>query len=783
MKVGIILTNLYPGKIGGAEQYVRNVIHEMSFLNELSVYVFTNSVAFSTFYNEGCIEIIEIKDLEDRDTQLLFWIDYKCIDIMFCPLFFIAPEKCPIPAVASILDVQHEFFPQYFSKKVLSEIRKSTANTLAQADGIITISEFSKKTIVEKYNVEESKIEVTYLNSDSVFDSPIEEKRKEEIKKRIGAEYIFYPANTWPHKNHLNLLKAYSILKKQYRTELKLVFTGDSKQRKKEIDDYIIMNDLEEDIIYLGYIPQEDMPYVFANATIMAFPSVFEGFGIPLVEAMKAKVAVACSKCGSIPEVAGNAALYFDAYNPEDIAEKLHQLETDVQLRSELTQKGEKVARQYSWKKCSEETVHYLERVLSINGKERVEKYEQFPLVSIITPSYNQGEFIRHTIDSVLNQDYPNIEYWVIDGGSTDDTVEILTSYGDKIHWVSEQDKGQADAVNKGIRRANGKIIGWLNSDDTYLEGAVSKIVSYLKEHPQTDVVYGEGYYTDKDGNVTERYLTEKFNWNRLAEICIICQPTAFFTKDIVEQAGMLDVEHQLSMDYELWMRMGKIGKIDYIPDYIATSRMYEENKTLSRRKEVYEETCRAVKKHYGYVPISWIDGYADYIAEGTRGWKFHWNDIRLFIRFNYTKPKYCFRGLITMLRSRSGSILNIRHSSAQFTGQYPDKWLSRQFIKVFQLNGKENTIFLAGNHNWPLKKELKIRVLLDGKEIDRFIVSDLGDFTRVTVIPKQKQHAGTHELKLVMNKTFCPARLAQTTDERELSFLLNDIVMEERNA
>ncbi len=98
------------------------------------------------------------------------------------------------------------------------------------------------------------------------------------------------------------------------------MFTGDSKQRKKEIDDYIIMNDLEEDIIYLGYIPQEDMPYVFANATIMAFPSVFEGFGIPLVEAMKAKVAVACSKCGSIPEVAGNAALYFDAYNPEDIA-------------------------------------------------------------------------------------------------------------------------------------------------------------------------------------------------------------------------------------------------------------------------------------------------------------------------------------------------------------------------------------------------------------------------------------------------------------------------------
>ncbi len=783
MKVGINLTNLYPGKIGGAEQYVRNIIHEMSSMEELFVYVFTNCTAFSTFCNEGCVEIIKMEDLEDRDTQLSFWIDYKNIDIMFCPLFFISPEKCPIPAVASILDVQHEFFPQYFSKKVLREIRKSTASTLKQANGIITISEYSKRTIVEKYNVPVEKIEVTYLNSDSVFDKTLEEKKKDEIKKRIGAEYIFYPANTWPHKNHLNLLKAYSILKNQYQTKLKLVFTGDSKQRKKEIDDYIAGNHLEDDIIYLGYIPQEDMPYIFACATIMAFPSVFEGFGIPLVEAMKARVAVACSKCGSIPEVANDAALYFDAYNPRDIAEKLHRLEIDVQLRDELIQKGKKVAGQYSWKKCAEKTVHYLEQILNVNAKEEINKYDEFPLVSIITPSYNQGEFIKNTVDSVLNQDYPNIEYWVMDGGSTDNTVEILKGYGDKIHWVSERDKGQADAVNKGIKRAKGKIIGWLNSDDTYLEGAVSNIVSYLREHPNTDVVYGEGYYTDKAGNITERYLTEKYNWSRLAEMCIICQPTAFFTKEIVERVGMLDIEHQLSMDYELWMRMGKIGKIDYIPDYIATSRMYEENKTLSRRKEVYEETCRAVKKHYGYVPISWIDGYADYIAEGTRGWKFHWNDVGLFIKFNYNKPGYCWNGLRTMLRSRSGRILNIRRTSEQFTEQYPDKWVSKEFIREFQLNGKENIILLVGNHNWPLKKDLKVRVLLDGKEIDRLLVSDLGEFTREILIPKQKQHAGMHELKLVMNKTFCPARLAQTTDQRELSFLLNDIVMEERNA
>lgn len=778
MKVGIILTNLYPGKIGGAEQYVRNTIHEMSNMEGLSVYVFTNNTAYSTFFNEGCVEIIKIEDSEDRDTQLLFWIDYKNIDIMFCPLFFIAPENCPIPSVASILDVQHEFFPQYFSRHTLADIRKSTAKTLAHADGIITISEYSKQTIIDKYKVPTAKIAVTYLNSDGVFDLPIEEEKKKELKKAIGEDYIFYPANTWPHKNHLNLLKAYSILKERYQTKLKLVFTGDSKQRKKDIDKYIVDNNLDEDITYLGYLPQEDMPYIFSNATVMAFPSVFEGFGIPLVEAMKAKVAIACSECGSIPEIAGEAALYFDAYNPEDIAEKIHQLETNPELRADLIQKGEAVAKNYSWKKCAEETVCYLRKILKENAKKRVDRYDEFPLVSIVTPSYNQGEFIRATIDSVLNQDYPNIEYLVMDGGSTDNTVEILKSYGDRIQWVSEKDKGQADAVNKGIKRAKGQIIGWLNSDDTYLDGAVTKMVDYLKKHPDTDMVYGEGYYTDKDGNITERYLTEKYNRKRLAEMCIICQPTAFFTKEIVEKVGMLDVEHQLSMDYELWLRMAKTGKIAYIPDYIATSRMYEENKTLSRRKEVYEETCKAVKKHYGYVPISWIDGYADYLAEGTRGWKFHWNDIRLFVRFNFTNPRYCWSGLKSVFRSRCVGILKSRAVS-KFSEQYPDKWVSKEYIQKVRLDGKKNVIKISGIHNWPIKGKLEIIVLLDNKKIHKITIDELGAFTKKIHIPKRERHAGEHELKLVMNKTFCPSRIAKSADQRELSFILDDIVLE----
>ena len=117
------------------------------------------------------------------------------------------------------------------------------------------------------------------------------------------------------------------------------------------------------------------------------------------------------------------------------------------------------------------------------------------PTVSIVTPSFNQGRFIRETIESVLSQDYPAIEYMVIDGGSTDETVSILKSYGNRIFWISEPDSGQSDAINKGWKRATGEILTWLNSDDVYLPGAIAKAADYLQRHPNVGVVYGDAFH------------------------------------------------------------------------------------------------------------------------------------------------------------------------------------------------------------------------------------------------------------------------------------------------
>jgi glycosyltransferase involved in cell wall biosynthesis len=180
------------------------------------------------------------------------------------------------------------------------------------------------------------------------------------------------------------------------------------------------------------------------------------------------------------------------------------------------------------------------------------------PLVSIITPSLNQGRFIRKTIESVLSQDYPRLEHLVMDGGSTDETLDILRSYGDRITWRSGPDGGQAAAVNSGVRLAKGEILGWLNSDDTYQPGAVTAAVEHLIAHPETAVVYGNAYFIDEHNVVFGAHPTEDFDLNRLAETTLICQPTAFIRRSAIEAVGMLDTTLHYCMDYDLFIRLGR---------------------------------------------------------------------------------------------------------------------------------------------------------------------------------------------------------------------------------
>lgn len=236
--------------------------------------------------------------------------------------------------------------------------------------------------------------------------------------------------------------------------------------------------------------------------------------------------------------------------------------------------------------------------------------------ITVVTPSYNQGKYIKRTIESVLTQGIEDLEYIVMDGGSTDETVDILKTYGDRIIWKSEKDKGQTDAVNKGIRMASGDIIGWLNSDDIYYPGAIAKVMEVFEKHPEINVVYGNANHIREDDSFIEEYYTEDFNYERLKDICFICQPSLFFRKEMVDKYGYLDDRLQYCMDYDYWLRLGKGEKFYRLNELIAGSRLYDDNKTLGARRKVHEEMLTMQEKNLGKASEKWIYNLAHVIVD-----------------------------------------------------------------------------------------------------------------------------------------------------------------------
>jgi len=220
------------------------------------------------------------------------------------------------------------------------------------------------------------------------------------------------------------------------------------------------------------------------------------------------------------------------------------------------------------------------------------------PLVSIVTPSFNQARYIEATIQSVLSQDYPRIEYLIVDGGSTDGTVEIIKQYEGRLAWwVSEKDQGQTDAINKGFGRARGQILAWLNSDDTYEPGTVSAAVKYLLDHPDVGMVYGDCNFINDDGRVIGKFGSAQTDYRLLRRGYVhIPQQTMFFRAEWWKHLGPLDPSFYFAMDYDLWTRLAAHTELKYVPQTWANFRLHTTGKTIAADDRCWPEMIRV---HY----------------------------------------------------------------------------------------------------------------------------------------------------------------------------------------
>ena len=223
------------------------------------------------------------------------------------------------------------------------------------------------------------------------------------------------------------------------------------------------------------------------------------------------------------------------------------------------------------------------------------------PLVSVITPSYNQGQFLEHTILSVLNQDYANIEYLVIDGGSTDNSLEIIRRYADRLkYWESEPDRGQAHAINKGLKRAKGEVLSWLNSDDVLFPETVSLAVATFLQHDDIDVVYGRLIRIGPDGKPVPTPTLPKdrveFTRHNVIGECVVNQPGAVWRQRIMKQTGYLNEKLNYALDYEYWVRMILAGgKFKKLPNPVAQFRLSSGSKTVGQTSNMAREHLKVI--------------------------------------------------------------------------------------------------------------------------------------------------------------------------------------------
>lgn len=295
----------------------------------------------------------------------------------------------------------------------------------------------------------------------------------------------------------------------------------------------------------------------------------------------------------------------------------------------------------------------------------------KLPLVSIITPSYNQAEYLEQTIQSVLSQDYPNLEYLIVDGGSTDGSLDIIKKYQNQlVWWTSERDKGQADGINKGLERSRGEFVAWLNSDDLYHSGTILAAVRALQNNPDCNLVFGNVAAIDSSGATTNLMKYGDWGIEDLLHFEIIGQPAVFMRRAALERTGYLDLSFHLLLDHQLWLRIGAVGGMRHIDQVWASARFHPTAKNVARAEAFGEEAYRIVAWMGNYPPLKscyldqkqkiWAGAHrmnARYLLDGG----FPGKAFSAYMKSLFSYPSIALKETHRILYAAVSSIINIQ--------------------------------------------------------------------------------------------------------------------------
>jgi glycosyltransferase involved in cell wall biosynthesis len=386
MKVGISAIGFLPGKMGGTETYVRNLLHWLQLIDRDNAY----AIICDTPANAGAFPLVnpafEVK-CYDNVKPSLGWLvrgvlkntlkvdifkqalDRLKLDVIHYPFTVLSPRGLRMPTVLTFWDMQHEFYPEFFAPDELQKRNASYRISAELATRIIVSAEFTKSCLVERYEADSEKIDVVYTGYGPEYRPVDDAAALKAVRAKYGLDrpFLYYPAATWPHKNHKVLLAALKILKDRNAFDGTLVLTGIAKEGQDEIVGEIDRLGLSETVRLLGYLPCEELPYLYNLSRALVFPSLFEGFGIPLVEAMACGCPVVCSNTTSLPEVAGDAGVMFDPKSAEDMAEKISSVWGDRGLRQEMRAKGLERVKLFSWENTARQTLDVYRK--TVNGR------------------------------------------------------------------------------------------------------------------------------------------------------------------------------------------------------------------------------------------------------------------------------------------------------------------------------------------------------------------------------------------------------------------------------